>query len=81
MSTTTTTTLQQPKHEFIMTTTDNNTNNNNSDTHQQQQQQNEFDLLDIFSTDMDFEQAYNMYNTLQQKMPWVHLNNYKKYNN
>lgn len=67
MSTTTTTTLQQPKHEFIMTTTDNNTNNNNSDTHQQQQQQNEFDLLDIFSTDMDVEQAYNMYNTLQQK--------------
>ncbi|KAI5950853.1 hypothetical protein KGF54_003927 [Candida jiufengensis] len=45
------------------------------DTMQQQQQQqsasfdeeNEFDnLLDIFSSDMDFEQAYSMYNNLQQ---------------
>ena len=43
--------------------------------HQQQQHQLEYDgnsngfesFLDIFSTDMDFEQAYSMYNTLQQK--------------
>ena len=27
----------------------------------------DFDLLDIFSNDMDFEQAYDMYNNLQEK--------------
>ncbi|RCK66161.1 hypothetical protein Cantr_01851 [Candida viswanathii] len=54
----TTTTLQHPQR--IMTATNNTNANNNAE-------QNEFDLLDIFSTDMDFEQAYNMYNNLQQK--------------
>ncbi|CAX39548.1 conserved hypothetical protein [Candida dubliniensis CD36] len=29
--------------------------------------QGEFDLLDIFSNDMDFEQAYDMYNNIQEK--------------
>ncbi|EMG48903.1 hypothetical protein G210_0454 [Candida maltosa Xu316] len=38
----------------------NNSNTNNTN-------QGEFDLLDIFSNDMDFEQAYNIYNNLQEK--------------
>ena len=67
MSTTTTTTTTTSTRSFLQQQQFKMSTNNNINTNSNTHSQNEFDLLDIFSTDMDFEQAYNMYSTLQQK--------------
>ena len=66
-------------HLYMSSTVTQTMNNNPTEkvTFTASNSQADFDLLDIFSNDMDFEQAYDMYNNLQEKTPWGHSNNYK----